>query len=54
MTEQIIRLRTKGWSDRSIAKHLRVPLDAVQQVLGIQTYVPKTDIPKKPVVVVTK
>lgn len=34
----ISRLRRIGWSDRSIARHLNVPLDAVQHVLGIKVY----------------
>lgn len=34
----IKRLRRIGWSDRSIARHMSLPLDAVQNVLGIKIY----------------
>lgn len=35
---RIKKLRALGWSDRSIARHTGLPLDAVQNVLGIKVY----------------
>lgn len=32
---EVERLRAKGWSDRSIAGHLSVPLGDVRDILGI-------------------
>jgi hypothetical protein len=40
VAEQVRDLRSRGWSDRSIARRLNVPLDAVRAALGLPTYGP--------------
>lgn len=38
--EQVRALRARGWSDRSIARHLNLPIDAVRAALCIPSYGP--------------
>jgi len=40
IASQVRALRARGWSDRSIARHLNVPLDAIRAALNIPTYGP--------------
>ena len=49
VNETVRALRRRGWSDRSIARHLGLPLDAVRSTLGIRTYGPDGN-PRIPVV----
>lgn len=47
--DAMFRLRDRGWSDKSIARHLGLPLDAVRGALGITLYGPDGN-PRLPVV----
>lgn len=35
---EVARLRKRGWSDRSIARHLGLPIDEVRASLGLKIY----------------
>ncbi|MBA2126704.1 hypothetical protein DLM45_10820 [Hyphomicrobium methylovorum] len=38
--ERVRALRIRGWSDRSISRHLSVPIEMVRSMLGIVSYGP--------------
>lgn len=43
--DRIQALRVKGWSDRSIARHLGVPIEDVRRFLGIKFYRNGEEVP---------